>query len=143
MSKHGHTNVLHKARHDKDGGTPLYRAKNLDPSQHPIKITKNYFIVPDSFPGQNECNSRKLCKTLKISLTKTESAEMYKNDNTRACHALDTVMRHAGMMKHTGMVPGYNNQYSDNGHEHQARIYCHFGKLAGVGFYDAKLAVED
>ena len=139
MKTHGHVVHLNKARADRNGGTILHQVKNLDESQHPIKITKNYVIVPDSFPGQKECNSRKLCKTLKISLAKTES-DTARNDNALACARLDNAMYTAGMRKHTGMVRGFNNAFTNDGHEHQARIYCHFGGLASVGFYDGKLA---
>ena len=136
MKLHGHVVELNKARADRNGGTPLYRAKNLDPSKHPIKITKKYVIVPGSLAGQKECNCRKLYKTLKLTLSEEDTD---KNENTHACRALDDMLGWAGMKKHTGMVQGYNNAFTDTGHEHQARIYCHFGGLAGVGFYDGKL----
>ena len=139
MKTHSHVVELNKVRSDKNGGTILHQVKNIDQSQHPIKITKKYVIVLDSLDGQTECNSRKLCKTLKISF-ETESGEQnYKNSDTRACAALDGWAIKAGLEKHAGMVKGFNNASTDTGHEHQARIYCHFGKLDDVGFYDKKI----
>lgn len=126
---------MNKLTVDPKKGTHLHQAKNLTEEDGAI-VTKDHIVVKKNKILQ-------VCDAIGIpekAIRNKMKMGTYRTMESSACGILDHFfITKGGMEMHEGMVKGWNNMRSNTGHEKAVRIYCHFGKLQGVGLMQGRL----